>query len=57
MNITLSLVGLYDKQVGHVTANVVLVARSVTAKDLLKSVITNESALKRKGGMLAKIGE
>lgn len=38
MDITLSLVGLHNKQVRHVSANVVLVAGGITAEDLLKPV-------------------
>lgn len=38
MDIALPLVGLHDKQVGDMSANVVLVAGSVAAKDLLESV-------------------
>ena len=40
MNIALALVGLHHKQVGHMTGNVVLVARSITAKHLLQTEST-----------------
>lgn len=39
MDITLSLVGLNHKQVGHMAANMILIASSVTAKDLLETSV------------------
>ena len=44
MDITLALVRLHDKEVGHVSANMVLVAGRVAAEDLLQSVAINQSA-------------
>lgn len=38
MNITLSLVRLHNKQVGDMTADMVLVTGRVAAKDLLEPV-------------------
>lgn len=38
MDITLSLVGLHNEQIGHMPTNMVLIASGITTKDLLKSV-------------------
>jgi len=39
MDITLSLVGLRDEQVGHVASNVVLIAHCITSKHFLQAVV------------------
>lgn len=43
MDIALSLVGLHDKEVGHMPADVVLVTGSIAAEDLLQSVTKSAS--------------
>lgn len=42
MDITLTLVGLHHKQVGHMAGNVILVAGGIATKDFLQT-ITNVS--------------
>lgn len=37
MDITLTLVGLHHKQVGHMAGNVILVAGSIATKDFLET--------------------
>lgn len=37
MDITLTLVGLHHKQVGHMAGNVILVAGSIATKDFLQT--------------------
>lgn len=43
MNIALSLVGLHNKEVGHMPPNVVFVTGSITAEDFLQSVVKSAS--------------
>lgn len=46
MNIALTLIGLHDKQIGHMTGNVVLITRGITAEHLLqtKSTVSNHQS-------------
>lgn len=38
MDITLPFIGLRDEQVGNVSANTILIADSISSKDLLKTI-------------------
>lgn len=47
MDITLSFVCLSDKQIRHMSSNVVLITDSVSAKDFLQSVYELAASLRR----------